>query len=303
MLLIGGELMDIKQLECFIHLAENLSFSATAQIMYQSQPAVSSQIKSLETELGVNLFQRTKRRVYLTSAGESFYHDIKEILELLNQAKIKAKYNERKYLSKYTITYEENFLAVKFLSKLVFEFKKIHPEIFLELKVTSFKRKNQLYLENKSDFMFTVYEGIENLPDLIFEQLYVGHYVCVMPKSHELSMHKSIPLKELSEHNLVLLNPINAPEEMKRMFKKIENNVSISSKIYCDSVFSGYTLVKGGLGIAVMPDFVCLEDREVVVVPISMDEYISYGIAWNKKNTSKAIDDFIKTAKNIYSNN
>lgn len=293
--------MDIKQLECFMHLSENLSFSTTAKIMYQSQPAVSGQIKSLETELGLELFRRTKRSVSLTPAGESFYKDVKEILELLNQAKIKAKYQADKYSGKYTITYEDNFLAVKFLSKLVFEFRKLYPEVFLELKVTSFKLKNQLYLENKTDFMFTVCEGLENLPDITFEELYVGHYVCVMPKVHQLAKCKAISLEQLSLHNLILLNPTNAPEEMKRMIKKIEEITSLSPKLYCDSVFSGYTLVKGGLGIAIMPDFVCLDDNEVSVIPLLTNEQISYGVAWNKKNTNKVVNDFINIAKDIYS--
>lgn len=293
--------MDIKQLECFMHLSESLNFSTTAQIMYQSQPAVSSQIKSLENELGLELFQRTKRSVSLTPAGESFYKDIKEILELLNQAKIKAKYNAKKYSAKYTISYEDNFLAVKFLSKLVFEFRKLHPEIFLELKVTSYKTKNQLYLENKVDFMFTVFEGLENIPDLSFEELHIGRYVCVVPKDHIFCTYNSISLEELSKHNLILLNPINAPEEMKRMLKKIEDICSLSPKLYCDSVFSGYTLVKSGLGIAIMPDFVCLDDNEVLVIPLLSEERISYGVAWNKKNTNKVVNDFINIAKNVYS--
>lgn len=293
--------MDIKQLECFMHLSENLSFSATAQIMYQSQPAVSGQIKSLETELGVELFRRTKRNVSLTPAGSSFYNDVKEVLELLNQAKLKAKYNAKKYSDKYIISYEDNFLAVKFLSKLVFEFRKLHPEIFLELKVTSYKMKNQLYLENKIDFMFTVCEGLDNLPDLNFKELYIGRYVCVVPQEHIISKYNSISLEEISKHNLILLNPTNAPEEMKRMLKKIEDTCSISSKLYCDSVFSGYTLVKSGLGIAIMPDFVCLDDDEVVVIPLSSDERISYGVAWNKKNTNKIVNDFISIAKDVYS--
>lgn len=293
--------MDIKQLECFMHLSENLSFSTTAQIMYQSQPAVSGQIKSLETELGIELFRRTKRSVSLTPAGESFYKDIKEILELLNQATIKAKYNAKKYSDKYIISYEDNFLAVKFLSKLVFEFRKLHPEIFLELKVTSHKIKNQLYLENKIDFMFTVYEGIKNLPDLNFEELYIGHYVCVIPKDHIFSKNTSITLKELYRENLILLNPTNAPEEMKRMLNKIEDSCSLAPKLYCDSVFSGYTLVKSGLGVAIMPDFVCLDDNEVIIIPLSSNERISYGVAWNKKNTNKVVTDFINIAKDTYS--
>ena len=71
--------MDIKQLECFVSVAKTLNFSQTAQQLYLSQPAVTGQIKSLENELDIILFQRNKRTVKLTSAGYMFYHEVKQI--------------------------------------------------------------------------------------------------------------------------------------------------------------------------------------------------------------------------------
>lgn len=292
--------MDIKQLECFIHLAETLSFSATAQIMYLSQPAVSGQIRSLENELEVRLFERTKRSVSLTTAGKSYYNDIKSILESLNQAKTKAKYHAKRYSQKYIIAYEDNFLAVNYLSKIIHKFREIHPEVFLELKVTPHHLKNQLYLENKINFMFTVYDGLDKLPDIAYKELYISHFVCVMPQNHVLSASPSISLETMVKYDLILLNPTNAPEEMRRMLHKIDEISDASSKLYCDSVFSGYTLVKSGYGIAIMPDFVCLECPDVTAVSIASNDYVSYGIAWNKNTSDNIAHDLINVAENIY---
>ena len=68
--------MTIYQLECFIAVAEELNFSAAAQRLFTTQPAVTYQINTLEKETGLHLFDRTTRRTKLTAAGQSFYLDM-----------------------------------------------------------------------------------------------------------------------------------------------------------------------------------------------------------------------------------
>ena len=63
--------MTIYQLECFIAVAEELNFSAAAQRLFTTQPAVTYQINTLEKETGLHLFDRTTRRTKLTAAGRS----------------------------------------------------------------------------------------------------------------------------------------------------------------------------------------------------------------------------------------
>ena len=183
---------------------------------------------------------------------------------------------------------------------MIYEFKKLHPEIFLDLKVISYREKNQLYLENKIDFMFTVNDGLDILPDIAFKELYISRFVCVVPQNHFLSTYSSITLETLSKYDLILLNPADAPEEMIRMLNIIDSICVNSPKLYCDSVFRGYTFVKCGFGLAIMPDFVCLECSDTVVIPLSSDEYISYGVAWNKNNYDKTANDFINVTESIY---
>lgn len=292
--------MDIKQLECFVNLAETLNFSKTAELMYLSQPAVTGQIKSLEKEMGMIFFQRNKRAVKLTPAGEMFYHEMKQILELFYRAVNRAKYEANKYLEKFIILYEDNYLAVKYLSKLIYEFRQLHPDVSIELKIAHHDSKKQLYLDHMIDFMFTVDEGLDEYDNLVFEPLYQGKYVCIISPEHDFVNKKSLTFSDLNNEHLILLNPIQAPQEMKRLIDRISNECQQTSVQFCDSVFSGYTLVKSGMGIAVMPDFVCLEDQETVMIELAGYENIIYGVAWNRQSDSKNRQDFIKIAKKIY---
>lgn len=73
--------MDIKDLRCFLAVAEHLNFSRAAESLYISQPALSQRINSLEKSLGTSLFLRTHQQVYLTSAGQHLLPEIRKILE------------------------------------------------------------------------------------------------------------------------------------------------------------------------------------------------------------------------------
>ena len=83
--------VNTTQLECFVQVAQNLSFRRAAEELHLSQPTVSKQVASLEDELGGPLFIRTTREVALTTLGESFLRDAREILRLTYAAGERAR--------------------------------------------------------------------------------------------------------------------------------------------------------------------------------------------------------------------
>jgi DNA-binding transcriptional LysR family regulator len=78
--------VELRHLRYFVAVAEELHFGRAAQRLHIVQPALSKQIASLENEIGVQLFQRTRRRVTITGAGRALYEEVRVILQRIDRA-------------------------------------------------------------------------------------------------------------------------------------------------------------------------------------------------------------------------
>lgn len=291
--------MHLKQIECFVNLAETLNFSRTAEYLFITQPTVTHQINTLEEELGLKLFIRTKRKVTLTPAGLSFYNDMKEILTKTNIAIAKAKHFAHTFESNLSIGYEGN-VEVKYLPEILQRFKNKYPHMHLYLKIAEFREKRNLFTSHDIDLIFAVKESIADLKDIGYAELFKSRFVCVLPKDHPMAAQTIIEVDDLKNESLILLNPQRCPTEMARVQKCIQDKCPSAPVYFSDHPLVTYPMIKGRLGIAVMPDFVCPKDFALSIIPMNIVETISYGIAWHKKHASKEMKGFVAITQEIY---
>jgi DNA-binding transcriptional LysR family regulator len=87
----GETPLELRHFRCFVALAEHLHFAHAAELLHMTQPALSQQIKALEDELGVRLFDRRKREVLLTEAGSYFLQEAQLTLKHAERAQDIAK--------------------------------------------------------------------------------------------------------------------------------------------------------------------------------------------------------------------
>lgn len=277
-----------------------MNFSLTAQQLFVSQPTLSHQIKQLEKELGFELFKRTKREVELTKAGESFYEESRYLLEHLYKGVEKARHYSEVYDNRLVIAYENNSLVMLHLSDILERFHQKYPSIQVELNVTDHVRKDVLFKDEKVDILFTVKDKVTQLSQVAYQELYQGQYMCVLSPKHELAQKETLSFSDLQKQPLILLEPLRCPEEMKQMEQYIITACPNSPITYVDHQMTGCIMARGGLGIAIMPDFICVPDKHIATLPLEIKEKVSYGIVWRTKNVSQMVEDFVLLAKESY---
>ncbi|AFS41146.1 MAG: LysR family transcriptional regulator [Leuconostoc gelidum] len=296
--------MQTDHLKIFIDLAETLNFTQTSQNMHVTQPMVTQVIHSLENELNTVLFNRDKRHVRLTESGETFYEDIKPLIFRIELSVERIRFiNERKNNS-FTIGYTGTFFETQSLPKIISAFKKLHPQIKIYLKNFNYNILKKDLLNDECDVIFQTIDSIDKVSELKFTPLKQGQFVCIIPKDHLLSHAKIINLTDLMHENIILLNANQCPPKQLRVQRWLETNCSNAIFSYSDSIMLSHTMVQGGLGISVMPDFVTMKRQsDFRVVPLNYQEDLIYGLASLIYSKNELVHEFITCAIRYSSTN
>src|SRR4051794_32759595 len=124
---------SLRELESFLAVAEELSFTRAAARLRLAQPALSRHVRTLEDRLGLRLFDRTNRAVALTVAGRQFYADVRDPLLRLQEASATAKRAARGETTRLEIGFISSLLGPE-LADVFRRFRGAHPTIQLRLQ-------------------------------------------------------------------------------------------------------------------------------------------------------------------------
>lgn len=143
--------MDLHYLKLFNILASELSFSKAANMLYISQPAVSIQIKKLENDLGLKLFDKAGKNLYLNDNGKLLYEYTKKIFELIEEAE-SSLFNRNEIVRGTINIGASNTPGTYILPKILGEFKEIYPYVETNLHIANTFEVERMVLDNKVDF-------------------------------------------------------------------------------------------------------------------------------------------------------
>lgn len=162
--------MNTFQLHCFLAVAETLSFARAADRMNITQPSITHQIQSLETELNVKLFHRTTRRVEITPAGDALLDDARSMVLIAERVKRRYETLYSQEITTFTLGchgYNHLFFLPEILQKLT----RLHPSIHPDLQVVPFKHLYRLLEEESVDAIIAFQEEDSKKAPGIFKEL------------------------------------------------------------------------------------------------------------------------------------
>jgi len=193
--------MDFDQLEIFLEVARLASFSRAAEKRFRTQPAISSQIRALEGEVGARLLDRSGGKVSVTAAGKLFFKYAEETLERRKIIVTEIAETERVPRGEIVVGANEG-TCLHILPEVFAQFKRDYPNVSVSIKRADYAKILESILENAVDF------GVVSLPvndnRLQAELIHRDELVVITPPAHPLASRKSVTVAEVAAFPLVV---------------------------------------------------------------------------------------------------
>src|SRR5205807_3798982 len=195
--------MELTQLEFFIRVVEEGSFSKAAERVYRTQPAVSIAIRRLEEEVGAPLFERSQKTPTLTDAGELIYDYAKRILALRDQAREVVA--ELRSLKRGRVRIGANeSTSLYLLPRLILQYRERYPNVKVEIYRHVSERLPREVLDRNVDFALLAFEPEDS--DLESFPILRDELVLIMHPNHRLAQRESVAIKELGQESFLAHN-------------------------------------------------------------------------------------------------
>ena len=193
--------MDFDQLETFIEVARLSSFSRAAEKRFRTQPAISSQIRSLEEEVGAKLLDRSGGKVSITASGKLFLKFAEDTLDARKSAMTNIAETERVPRGEIVVGANEG-TCLHILPEVFAHFKKQYPDVSVSIKRADYAKVLESVIDNSVDF------GVVSLPvndnRLTAVLIHRDELVLIAPPRHPMAKQKAVGIAEIAQYPLVV---------------------------------------------------------------------------------------------------
>jgi LysR family transcriptional regulator, low CO2-responsive transcriptional regulator len=236
--------MDFDQLEIFLEVARLSSFSRAAEKRFRTQPAISSQIRALEEEVGARLLDRSGGRVSLTAAGKLFFKYAEETIERRKTILTEIAETERVPRGEIVVGANEG-TCLHILPEVFAQFKRDYPNVSVSIKRSDYAKILESILENAVDF------GVVSLPvndnRLEAQLIHRDYLVAITAPGHALAHKKTVSVAEVATYPLVLPKLGHTRDALNELF--YDHHVKPNLAMELDSSELLKRFVAAGVGV------------------------------------------------------
>ncbi|WP_421943134.1 LysR family transcriptional regulator [Pedobacter sp.] len=269
--------MDLQKIKYFLALSEQLHYWKTAEKVSITQSALSRQIQALENELGLQLFERNKRNVKLTPAGnflkEKWTLELSE-LEYIHQFAKQIHLGERGTI---TIAHPDS-ISASIMPEILEKITRLFPQ--LQIKLVQVLYENQLeFLKNyKIDLAIT--RDINSSAGIKSKKLYSDNLALVVPIDHPFNILEDLSAESLKQQKFILPTK-DEGSSYSEIIQALFKHYDFVPDVFLHSEFGStiIALVRQGLGIAILPDSYLHHQSpgiRFIPLPFKTDIYINW---------------------------
>lgn len=237
----------LRQLQVFEKVASHLNYSRAAEELYLSQPAVSMQIKQLQSHIGLPLFEQMGKKIFLTEAGRELHHYSRTIAQQLGEMEVL--FSEMKGLNQGKLTLSVVNTANYFTPQLLAKFCQRHPHINIILQVANRDAVLKQLADNNTDMaiMGQPPDGI----DISAESFLDNPLVVIAPTNHPLAKLKQVKFTQLATETFLSREPGSGTRSaMERVFAQHQIQPRISMEMETNEAIK--QAVQAGMGLGIL---------------------------------------------------
>lgn len=293
--------MNLDHLTVFLDLAETLNYRKTAARQNISQPAVSQSIKSVEREIGIQLFDRSRRGVKLTASGKVFYADLKPLMNSYYKSVQEARNRANQNAFSLTLGFTDTPYEKHFLPNLVSQFHRKYPKIKIYFQSYDHNLLKRQVYNRDCDLIFATKDDFKDMAAIKYIPLLQSTFVAEIPIGNKLANKSSLNLGDFDYNKIILMDNNWCPPEQYKIQEEIRKSNWHLDISYVNNVSVADLMANCALGITVMPAFISgRSDERVKTIPIMSDADLNYGLVRLKENNSKAVLSFIQMAQSYF---
>jgi DNA-binding transcriptional LysR family regulator len=288
--------LDLRLVEYFIAVAEELHFGRAAERLHIAQPSLSQQIRRLEQQLGVRLLDRNSRRVELTAAGEAL---LREGRKTLRQAQNAVRTVQAAALPMLVVGLYGS-AGIDLLPAVLRAFSDRHPACTVSVRELRLGDLRDL-LSGQVEVAFT--RLLPGQAELDVEVLTREPRVAALPVSHRLAGRQSLTFAELSEESFITnpAEPAEGDRPARWLNEQRRHGLQGRVSATAGGVVELLTLVAAGRGVCLVPSTVARHypRADVCYLPVTDADPAVVSLAWRPGDLTAAASSFVDVAREV----
>lgn len=290
--------LEFRQLRYFFHIAELEHFGKAAERLHIAQPALTRQVKQLEEEIGVELFERLPRGVKLTAAGHVFFAQTRDLLAQCDKMVKLTQQVSRGQSGLLRIGFADGVTFNKTFCEILRSFRQSYPDVVLDLIPATSLEQADLISHRDLDLAFVYWlpKG-HSLKSIQFEE---EELMLAVSKSSALAKRKTLTIKDVGDYPIVWFPRANSPGYYDLIVSRFERNgCSLNVVQEGNNESTMLSLVSADIGATFITESALRrKPDDVVFIPVTdLHAKLSVKAMWNGDDKNPALKEFVAAIK------